>query len=523
MHLSLFDSIIVIGYILVLLTLAYYLTRRVVTPTQTTKSYFLANRDLPWWAVGAALIGANISAEQIIALSADGYRIGMAVAAYEWGSAIILILVAKYLLPVYLRRGIYTLPQLLQQRYDYRLRQILALYWLLLYVFIYLTAVLWFGANAIEKLTGIPYLFLLFGLGLTAGIYGVYGGFKPLAYIDALHLVLLLFGCSAVTYLALDKVAQVDGGTGVIHGFQQLLQLASTRFDLVLPPQHTHYNELPGLSAILGGMLVLHMSYWGFNQFIVQRALAARSLREGQKGLLFTAAIKLFLPFIIVLPGVAAVVLLPESASSPYVYTRLVEVMPSGVKGIVVVVLLAGVLSSLTAIMNTIATLFTMDLYAFGGREQDQARLVNVGRICCWVAIAIAVVTAIPLEGDFDRAFFYIQQLSGVMAPGIVAVFLLGLLWSKAAVNGAYAAVICSVLMSLSFMLLMPSLPFINRVLIVFLLAIFAGIGVSLLGDLRTSSGAFRWRELDWTTGTEFKLGSALIVMGVLTVYYVWW
>ena len=282
MTLSTLDMAIFVVYILGLLFVAYWVSREEKGHQKNTNEYFLAGNSLPWWAIGASLIAANISAEQIIGMSGSGYAIGLGIASYEWMAALTLMLVGKYCLPIFLKKQIYTMPQFLQQRFDNRVRTTLAIFWLAVYVFVNLTAVLWLGALAVNALTGIDLFWSMALLALFSVSYSLYGGLKAVAFTDILQVVLLVFGGLFMSYLALDMIG---AGAGVLAGFDTLLAKAPEKFDMILSPDNPHYVSLPGISVLVGGMWVMNLSYWGFNQYIIQRALAAPNLREAQKGI----------------------------------------------------------------------------------------------------------------------------------------------------------------------------------------------------------------------------------------------
>ena len=300
------DIAIVALYAGALVVLAHWVSREKTGAEKNAQDYFLASKSLPWWAIGASLIAANISAEQIIGMSGSGYAIGLAIASYEWMAAITLILVGKYLLPVFLRAGIYTMPQFLQQRYDDRVRLVMAFFWLGVYVFVNLTSILWLGALAINTVAGVDLTLGLIVLGAFAAGYSLYGGLKAVALTDIIQVVLLILGGLLIVWILLNEVS---AGNGVVAGFATLMERAPEKFDMILSADNPHYASLPGLSVLLGGMWVMNVSYWGFNQYIIQRALAAKSIDEAQKGIAFAAFLKLLMPVIVVLPGIAVYVL----------------------------------------------------------------------------------------------------------------------------------------------------------------------------------------------------------------------
>ncbi|MFC0046811.1 sodium/sugar symporter [Rheinheimera tilapiae] len=520
MTLSNLDITIFVAYILGLLFVAYWVSREEKGHQKNTNEYFLAGNSLPWWAIGASLIAANISAEQIIGMSGSGYAIGLAIASYEWMAALTLMLVGKYFLPIFLKKQIYTMPQFLQQRFDNRVRTTLAIFWLAVYVFVNLTAVLWLGALAVNALTGIDLFWSMALLALFSVSYSLYGGLKAVAFTDILQVVLLVFGGLFMSYLALDMIG---AGAGVLAGFDTLLAKAPEKFDMILSPDNPHYVSLPGISVLVGGMWVMNLSYWGFNQYIIQRALAAPSLREAQKGIAFAAFLKLLMPIIVVLPGIAAVLILPDLAKPDQAYPQLMALMPSGLKGLIFAALVAAILSSLASMTNSVATLFTMDLYAQVKPAESQQHYVLVGRSASLLSLVIALLTAKPLLGDFDQAFQYIQEFTGFFTPGIVVLFFMGMFWKKTTADAALLAAVGSAVFSFLFYQFWPALPFMDRVGLVFLLCLGLAIVVSLLQGNKAQAGAVELNDISFDTSKGFSLSLLLVVLVLIVFYSVWW
>jgi len=520
MTLSTLDMAIFVVYILGLLFVAYWVSREEKGHQKNTNEYFLAGNSLPWWAIGASLIAANISAEQIIGMSGSGYAIGLGIASYEWMAALTLMLVGKYCLPIFLKKQIYTMPQFLQQRFDNRVRTTLAIFWLAVYVFVNLTAVLWLGALAVNALTGIDLFWSMALLALFSVSYSLYGGLKAVAFTDILQVVLLVLGGLFMSYLALDMIG---AGAGVLAGFDTLLAKAPEKFDMILSPDNPHYVSLPGISVLVGGMWVMNLSYWGFNQYIIQRALAAPNLREAQKGIAFAAFLKLLMPIIVVLPGIAAVLILPDLAKPDQAYPQLMALMPSGLKGLIFAALVAAILSSLASMTNSVATLFTMDLYAQVKPAESQQHYVLVGRSVSLLSLVIALFTAKPLLGDFDQAFQYIQEFTGFFTPGIVVLFFMGMFWKKTTADAALLAAVGSAVFSFLFYQFWPALPFMDRVGLVFLLCLGLAIVVSLLQGNKVQAGAVELNDISFDTSKGFSLSLLLVVLVLIVFYSVWW
>ncbi|MBL4827025.1 MAG: sodium/sugar symporter [Spongiibacteraceae bacterium] len=520
MQLSTFDISVFIAYVIALIAIATFISREKTGHNKDTKDYFLAGKSLPWWAVGASLIAANISAEQIIGMSGSGYAIGLAIASYEWMSAITLVIVGKYFLPIFLKRGIYTMPQFLEQRFDHRVRTILATFWLGVYVFVNLTAILWLGALAINTVTGISMLYGMLFLGAFSTAYSLYGGLKAVAFTDIIQVVILVVGGLILSYICLDLISD---GQGIIVGFGLLMEQAPDKFDMILDKDHPHYMSLPGISVLVGGMWIMNLSYWGFNQYIIQRTLAAKSLKEGQRGIMFAAYLKLLMPLIVVLPGIAAVILAPQLTRPDEAYPTMMQLMPIGIKGLVFAALVAAIVSSLGSMTNSIATIFTMDLYSSYKPKQSEAHYVRVGRIVSFSAPIIAMFCAKPLLGNFDQAFQYIQEFTGFFTPGIVALFLLGMFWKKTTVNAALVAAIGSAVLSLVFKLLFPEIPFIDRVGIVFILCLVLPIITVWIEKAGEQKNSVHLSDIEFSTSSSFNIASLGIVLILTAFYATWW
>lgn len=521
MHLQSLDYAVVILYGVFLLVLAQWVSREKAGHSKTTQDYFLAGRALPWWAIGASLIAANISAEQIIGMSGSAFVLGVAIASYEWMAALTLILVGKFLLPVFLEHKIYTMPQFLEQRYDHRVRMVMATFWLGVYVLVNLTSILWLGSLAINTVTGLDQTYGLVILGLFAISYSLYGGLKAVALTDIIQVVLLVFGGLLIAWISMNEIS---GGQGAVAGFVRVLELAPEKFDMIFTPDSPHYQLLPGISVLVGGMWIMNLSYWGFNQYIIQRALGARSTREAQKGIVFAAFLKMLMPVLVVLPGIAAAVLVPDLAAPDKAYPEVMKLLPIGLKGLVFAALIAAIVSSLASMTNSISTIFTMDMYKhFKPEDTSEQHLVLIGRLVAFTAMLVAMIVARPLLGNFDQAFQYIQEFTGFFTPGIVAIFLLGFFWKYTTANGALGAAIGSAAMSLGLKLLWPSLPFIDRVGLVFLLCVGLGIVISRLEGGSAHPRAIDYRKVDIHTSRGFNFSSLVVVLILAALYIVWW
>jgi SSS family solute:Na+ symporter len=458
-HFELLDYIIFAGYAIMILGVGLWVSRDKKGHEKNAEDYFLAGKSLPWWAIGASLIAANISAEQFIGMSGSGFALGLAIASYEWMAAITLVIVGKYFLPIFIEKGLYTIPEFVEQRYSTNLKTILAVFWIALYVFVNLASVLYLGSLALETIMGIPMIYGVVGLALFAAAYSLYGGLSAVAWTDVIQVVFLVLGGLFTTYLALNTVS---AGEGMIAGIKNIYEAAPDRFAMILDKSNPEYNNLPGIGVLVGGLWVANLYYWGFNQYIIQRTLAAKSLKESQKGIMLAAFLKLVIPLIVVIPGIAAYVMvndpetltrlgeaglrnLPTTEQADKAYPWLLQFLPTGLKGVAFAALAAAIVSSLASMLNSTSTIFTMDIYKqYINKNASNKATVNTGRISAGVALIIACIMA-PLLGGIDQAFQFIQEYTGVVSPGILAVFLLGLFWKKttnrAAIIGALVSI----------------------------------------------------------------------------------
>lgn len=481
------DYIIFVLYGLLIVGLGLWVSREKEGKEKTSSDYFLAGRSLPWWAIGASLIASNISAEQFIGMSGSGYRLGLAIATYEWMAAVTLLVVAWFFLPIFLQKGIFTMPQFLEVRFDSRVRTLLAVFWLAVFVFVNLTSVLYLGALAMQNIMGANIFYAMAGLALFAIIYSIYGGLKAVAWTDVVQVIFLVFGGLITTFVALDAYG---GDTGIFGGFSKLLTNVGDRFDMILfegdllykddaGVEQDAYNLLPGLSVLIGGMWIANLYYWGCNQYIIQRALAAKSIKEAQRGVAFAGYLKLLLPLIVVIPGIVAYAMSLEDPNSVNINKAdeaypwlLANFVGPGFRGLAFAALIAAIVSSLASMMNSTSTIFTMDLYKpFINKNASEKQLVTVGRIVAFVAMTIAAIVAYPLLGTSDQVFQDIQNYTGMVSPGVLAVFILGLFWKKATPNAALVSAFLSVPLSLAINAWLPSIPFMNRMGIVFLIS----------------------------------------------------
>ncbi len=541
--LSQIDLIVVIVYAVGIFGLAQWVSREKAGHVKDSSDYFLASKALPWWAIGASLIAANISAEQIVGMSGSGYAIGLAIASYEWMAAVTLLIVGKWFLPIFLKNEIYTMPQFLEQRFGPTIRTVMAVFWLALYIFVNLTSILWLGSIAVTQVAGVNQDVALIGLGIFALVYQLRGGLKAVALTDIVQVTLLIFGGLVISYLTLS---QIGGDAGVLGGFSRLTTELPEKFDMILSQDNPFYKDLPGLSVLIGGMWIANLSYWGFNQYIIQRALAAKNLGEAQKGVVFAAFLKLLMPVIIVLPGIAAVLLAPDLAKPDQAYPTMMGLLPVGLLGLVFAALVAAIIASMASKINSIATIFTLDLYAKMKGVESRAldaggdatltaghekQLVLVGRIAAVVATIAAILTARPLLGSLDQAFQYIQEFSGFVTPGITVIFLLGLFWPRATELGALVGAVASVVLSFIFwfpadwggVAALNAVPFMNRMMIVFFASLALAVVVSLARPARADSNRITMQGVSFGTTTSFNIAAVIIVLILIALYVTWW
>lgn len=545
------DYIVFFIYFLVIVGYGFWIYQRKKKQRESSKDYFLAEGSLTWWAIGASLIASNISAEQFIGMSGSGFKMGLAIAAYEWMAAATLIIVAVFFIPVYLKNKIFTMPQYLNQRYNGNVAMIMAVFWLLLYVFVNLTSILYLGALAVSSISGIDITVCMIFFGIFS-IFITLGGMKVIGYTDVIQVFFLILGGLVTTYLALNLVSEEFGTTGVINGFQLMTTHADDHFQMIFDKTNPNYMDLPGLSVLVGGMWIINLNYWGCNQYITQRALGA-DLKTARSGLLFAAFLKLLMPVIVVLPGIAAYVLYQQghfqtemlqdgSVNPDRAYPILLNLLPTGLKGLSFAALTAAVVASLAGKANSIATIFTLDIYKKRLHTQaSEERLVKIGKVAVVVAMVIAISVAPFLGIDKKGGFAYIQEYTGFVSPGVFAMFILGFFWKKTTSNAALFATIGGFIFSLilkfipavvdlSFLYFsgyavtnangVYEIPFVDRMGIVFLICV---IGMIIISIYETRKGVkTNGLEIDrsmFKMSPGFIIG-ALIVLSLIAAFY---
>jgi solute:Na+ symporter, SSS family len=550
------DYLVFFIYFIIVSGYGYWVYRRKQKATvSASHDYFLAEGSLTWWAIGASLIASNISAEQFIGMSGSGFKMGLAISAYEWLAAATLLIVAIFFIPVYLKNKIYTMPQFLHQRYNGTVAMIMAVFWLLLYVLVNLTSILYLGALAINSISGINTTLCMYVLAIFA-IFITLGGMKVIGYTDVIQVFFLILGGLVTTYLALNLVSEKFGTTGVVNGFSIMTKQANDHFHMIFKQDNKSYMDLPGITVLIGGMWIANLNYWGCNQYITQRALGA-DLKTARSGLLFASFLKLLMPIIVVLPGIAAYVLYQQGSfqtdllqdgeiNPDKAYPVLLNLLPTGLKGLSFAALTAAIVASLAGKANSISTIFTLDIYKKKlAPDADEKKMVQIGKVTVIVAMLIAVLIA-PLMGiDKKGGFQYIQEYSGFVSPGTFAMFILGFFWKKTTSNAALFATVGGFIFSLFFKFL-PGLmdlsflqplgfakandigvfeiPFIDRMGFVFLICI---IGMVIISKIDATRGVkTNGLEIDksmFKLSPAFTVG-ALIVGGVIAALYtIYW
>lgn len=548
MSLATIDVVVLVVYSILILSVGLYMSRSKNGIEKSSSDYFLASKSLPWWAVGTSLIAANISAEQFIGMSGSGFAVGLAIASYEWMAAITLLIVGKYFLPIFIEKGLYTIPQFLEKRYNAQVKSILAVFWVALFVFVNLTSVLYLGATALDTIIGTGdgslTMYAILGLATFTAAYSLWGGLSAVAWTDVIQVILLVVGGLVTTLIALQHVSPDNT---IMGGLSHIIDKVPEKFDMILSSDHPEYSNLPGIAVLVGGMWIANIYYWGFNQYIIQRTLAAKSLKESQKGIVFAAILKMVVPIIVVIPGIIAYVMFTESPEVAAEFTNaaggiendkaypwlISNFVPAGLKGLVLAALAAAIVSSLASMLNSTATIFTMDLYKpLINKKSSEKRLVNVGRISGLVALGIAIVVA-PLLGDIPQAFQYIQEYTGIVSPGILAIFILGLFWKKATARAAVTGAFLSIAVAMFFKVgskgwsdsaLFPDLPWMHQMGITFLITVAMMVVISLIQNKGAddNKGIVLKRSM-FKTSPTFNILSFAVILLLIVVYSIFW
>ena len=487
---ELLDWIVFIGYAAIIVFVGLWVSRTKKGEQKTSQDYFLASRSLPWWVIGSTLLAANISAEHFIAMSGSGYAIGLAIAAYEWIAAVSLIIVAKYFLPIFIEKGYFTMPQYLTQRYDKKVSTCFAVFWILVYIFVNMTTVIYLGALAMERIIGIPMIYGIIGFSLFSALYSLYGGMKAVAWTDIINVAVLVFGGLITTAFALNALSD---GNGVVAGFAELMNKAPQKLHMIIEKGTLFapdgkgglkdaFSDLPGLGVILGSMWLTNLSFWGFNQFIIQRALAGKSLKEAQLGVVFAGYLKLLIPLLVVIPGIAVFALGAKLGKSDEAYPWLIRnIVPVGITGLSFAAIAAAAVSSLSSIVNSTTTIFTVDVYkGFIKKNATEKQMVRTGRIAALIALTISTIVAPQLK-SLDQAYQYVQEYTGFIYPGEFLIFFCGLFWRQASSRAALWTALLTIPLGIVFKILNPDMPFVLRIGYVFIILSFVMVGMSLM------------------------------------------
>lgn len=536
---ALLDYIVFGLYACVIIGVGLYVSRTKKGEEKTAEDYFLAGKTLPWWAIGASLIAANISAEQFIGMSGSGFKVGLAIASYEWMAALTLIVVAKYFLPIFIKQGLYTIPEFVEKRFNTSLKTILAVFWIGLFVLVNLTSVLYLGGKALDTILGVgdgsSIVPFMIGLALFAAAYSVWGGLSAVAWTDVIQVILLVIGGLVTTVIALNQVTP-EGGA--LAGMSHIYEVASDKFHMILKKDNPEFFNLPGIAVLIGGMWVANLYYWGFNQYIIQRALAAKSLKEAQRGIAFAAFLKVIVPLIVVVPGIIAFVMYQENiagagsvfsgaleGNNDHAYPWLISnFVPIGLKGLVVAALSAAIVSSLASMLNSTATIFTMDIYKpYINKNAGNKQLVGVGRISVLVALFVATAIANTM-GSIPQMFQYIQEYTGVVSPGILAVFLMGLFWKKTNVQGAIIGVLASIPVAFGLKFLPIEMPFLDQMFYTLIITMAVIVGFSLnTGKGDDDAKAIPLFPETFATGKRFNISAYILLVILVALYAIFW
>jgi SSS family solute:Na+ symporter len=554
------DYVVFLFYFLIVSIYGYWVYNRKKKVLADSKDFFLAEGSLTWWAIGASLIASNISAEQMIGMSGSGFKLGLAISAYEWMAAATLLIVAIFFMPVYLKNKIFTMPQFLSQRYNERVAMIMAVFWLMLYIVVNLMSILYLGALAISGISGFSIVVCILGLAVFA-ILITLGGMKVIGYTDVIQVFFLVLGGLVASYIAMNMIS---GDEGIVAGFSILTSKASDHFDLIFTKDNPNYIDLPGLSVLIGGMWIANLNYWGCNQYITQRALGA-SLPVARSGLLFAAFLKMLMPLIVVIPGIAvyyiianeipgisaADILTSSGVQDPNkAYPALLGLLPIGLKGLAFAALTAAIVASLAGKANSIATIFTLDIYkkAFN-KTASESNLVNVGKVSVIVSMLIAVLLSMiigdALMGEGKQGFQYIQEYTGFVSPGIFAMFILGFFWKKTTSNAALFATIGGFVFSVILKFLpqwvdlsplyqygwavigssgVYEIPFLDRMAVVFVVCVIGMYFISMYDNKRGIVP--KGLEIDasmFKVSTGFGVGALIIVAMLVAFYSAYW
>ncbi len=541
-RLQIADYIVFFIYFFVVSGYGYYIYHKKKAATTDSKDFFLAEGSLTWWAIGASLIASNISAEHFIGMSGSGFALGLAISTYEWMAAATLIIVAVFFIPLYLKNKIYTMPQFLARRYNDQVSTIMTVFWLLVYVFVNLTSIIYLGALAITSISNIGFGWCVTGLSIFSVVVTL-GGMKVIGYTDVIQVLVLIIGGLVTTYLALSLLSTHYGyGGNILKGLTVLQEKAPEHFHMIFDRANPFYKDLPGLSVLIGGMWINNLNYWGCNQYITQRALGA-NLTTARRGILFAAFLKLLVPVIAVLPGIVMFVLHQNGlfqtemadgngATKPdHAYPTLMNLLPAGLKGVAFAALTAAIVASLAGKANSISTIFSLDIYKkYFNKNATEKQTVSTGKWAVIVAMLVAALVA-PALRSLDQAYQFIQEYVGFISPGVLAVFLLGFCWKRTTAAAALTGTLLTIPVSTLLKFLpswshgvFPDYPFLDRMSITFIFIVLAMILISLLWPSKeTAKHTIVVDRSMFRVTPGFMIGS-VIVLGILAALYtVFW
>ncbi|MCP9746597.1 sodium:solute symporter family transporter [Lacihabitans sp. CS3-21] len=532
------DYLVFFFYFIVVAGYGYWIYNRKKTKETSTKDFFLAEGSLTWWAIGASLIASNISAEQMIGMSGNGFSMGLGISTYEWMAAATLIIVAVFFMPIYLKNNISTMPQFLSQRYNKTVSLIMAIFWLLLYIMVNLTSILYLGALAVSGISGLDFYTCMVFLAVFAIVITI-GGMKVIGYTDVIQVFFLVIGGLAATYLAVTLVSEKYELTGLVNGFKMMTQNHDDHFHMIYPKGNPNYMSLPGLTVLFGGMWIVNLNYWGCNQYITQRALGA-DLNTARNGLLFAAFLKLLMPVIVTLPGIAAYALYQKGLfqqemlgvdgtfNQDRAYPVLLNLLPVGLKGLSFAALTAAVVASLAGKANSISTIFTLDVFKpYFAKDMTEKKLVLVGRWTIVVAMILAIVISPFMGIEKKGGFQFIQEMTGLLSPGIFAAFIMGFFWKKTNSAGAFFAIVGGFAIALSMHNnWLPgtdwtTVPFLDRMGWVFVICVVVMFVLSLVlpdekKGLEVDSSMFK-------TTKGFAVGATIVIATIVFLYSYFW
>lgn len=539
-----FDYLVFLFYFILVSGYGYWIYNKKKAREINTQDFFLAEGSLTWWAIGASLIASNISAEQMIGMSGNGFSMGLGISTYEWMAAATLLIVAIFFMPIYLKNKISTMPQFLSQRYNKTVSLIMAIFWLILYITVNLTAILYLGALAVSEISGISFYTCMIMLAIFAVIITI-GGMKVIGFTDVIQVFFLVIGGLAATYLAVTLVSGTDGLTGLVDGLKLMTQNHDDHFHMIYRDSttdahaHSNYMSLPGLTVLFGGMWIVNLNYWGCNQYITQRALGA-DLDTARKGLLFAAFLKLLMPVIVTLPGIAAYALYQKGMfqqemldatgqfNQDRAYPVLLNLLPPGLKGLSFAALTAAVVASLAGKANSISTIFTLDVFRpYFAKDMSEKQLVWVGRIVIIVAMILAIVVSPFMGIDKKGGFQFIQEMTGLLSPGIFAAFIMGFFWKRTNSAGAFFAIVGGFLIAISMhnnwlpgtdWTLMPFLDRMGWVFVICVSVMFV-LGLVLPDEkkgLEIDASMFK-------TTQGFAIGATIVVVILIGLYTYFW